>query len=300
MSFEEAKKIKITAILGALNHSPCKVFPNGNISYLSPFRQEKTPSFFVHDEKNVFNDFGSGKGGNVIDFVSILYNITPKEAVKVILSFSFSPLNISPGLISPSKEPLPKKSNEMQVLKIEKLTNKSLITYANKRGICTELAKRYLKEIHYKVSEYHFHALAFENNDGGYEINSYSSISGKTFKMCYKNKEITTIKADNEGFDTINIFEGFFDFLSFQQMNSIIEPSVSSIVLNSAALASSIIHEISKYRTVNCYLDNDEAGSIATGTLKNQHPGVVNKAKELFPNNKDLNEWFVCQKGWLW
>ena len=38
-------------------------------SGLSPFNQEKTPSFFVNDQKQAWFDFSSGKNGNIFDFV---------------------------------------------------------------------------------------------------------------------------------------------------------------------------------------------------------------------------------------
>ena len=36
---------------------------------LSPFNKEKTPSFFVNDQKAAWFDFSSGKNGNIFDFV---------------------------------------------------------------------------------------------------------------------------------------------------------------------------------------------------------------------------------------
>ena len=36
---------------------------------LSPFADEKTPSFMVSPVKQIFKDFSSGKGGNVVTFL---------------------------------------------------------------------------------------------------------------------------------------------------------------------------------------------------------------------------------------
>src|SRR5580704_16644962 len=36
---------------------------------LSPFNKEKTPSFFVNDQKGMWFDFSSQKNGNIFDFV---------------------------------------------------------------------------------------------------------------------------------------------------------------------------------------------------------------------------------------
>lgn len=40
-----------------------------NFKGLSPFSQEKTPSFFVSPDKHIWHDFSSGKGGDVFSFV---------------------------------------------------------------------------------------------------------------------------------------------------------------------------------------------------------------------------------------
>lgn len=49
---------------------------------LSPFTSEKTPSFVVSPDKQIFKDFSSGKGGNVFTFLMEYRRITFIEAVK--------------------------------------------------------------------------------------------------------------------------------------------------------------------------------------------------------------------------
>src|SRR5437667_2633216 len=49
---------------------------------LSPFNQEKTPSFTVNDQKGFFHDFSSGKHGNIFDFVMETEGVTFPEAVE--------------------------------------------------------------------------------------------------------------------------------------------------------------------------------------------------------------------------
>lgn len=49
---------------------------------LSPFTNEKTPSFVVSPEKQIFKDFSSGKGGNVFTFLIEYKRITFIEAVQ--------------------------------------------------------------------------------------------------------------------------------------------------------------------------------------------------------------------------
>ena len=47
---------------------------------LCPFHKEKTPSFSVNPDRQFFHCFGCGKGGNVIDFIMSMENLTFPEA----------------------------------------------------------------------------------------------------------------------------------------------------------------------------------------------------------------------------
>jgi DNA primase len=49
---------------------------------LSPFNQEKTPSFFVNDQKGFYHDFSSGKHGDIFTFTMETEGLTFPEAVE--------------------------------------------------------------------------------------------------------------------------------------------------------------------------------------------------------------------------
>src|SRR5580693_3610617 len=49
---------------------------------LSPFSNERTPSFTVSPPKGIFKDFSSGKGGSAITFLMELETFTYPEALK--------------------------------------------------------------------------------------------------------------------------------------------------------------------------------------------------------------------------
>src|SRR5664279_2834782 len=49
---------------------------------LSPFNTEKTPSFFVNDQKMAWFDLSAGKNGNIFDFVMETEGLTFPEAVE--------------------------------------------------------------------------------------------------------------------------------------------------------------------------------------------------------------------------
>ncbi len=49
---------------------------------LSPFTKERTPSFFVNDDKGFFHDFSSGKNGDLINFLQETERLSFVEAVE--------------------------------------------------------------------------------------------------------------------------------------------------------------------------------------------------------------------------
>jgi hypothetical protein len=49
---------------------------------LSPFRKERTPSFFANDQRGFFYDFGSGEHGDIFQFVMKMEGLEFPEAVK--------------------------------------------------------------------------------------------------------------------------------------------------------------------------------------------------------------------------
>jgi DNA primase len=59
---------------------------------LSPFQQEKTPSFTVNDQKQFFHDFSTGKHGNIFDFVMETEGVSFPEAVERLASLAGLPL----------------------------------------------------------------------------------------------------------------------------------------------------------------------------------------------------------------
>lgn len=59
---------------------------------LSPFNAEKTPSFFVNDQKQAWFDFSSGKNGSIFDFVMLTEGASFPEAVERLAGMAGLPL----------------------------------------------------------------------------------------------------------------------------------------------------------------------------------------------------------------
>jgi len=56
----------------------------GNMWGLCPFHNEKTPSFAVSPDKQIYHCFGCGKGGGVINFIMEIENLPFVEAVRLL------------------------------------------------------------------------------------------------------------------------------------------------------------------------------------------------------------------------
>lgn len=52
-----------------------------NYKGVCPFHEEKTPSFVVSKEKQIYKCFGCGEGGNVINFIANIENLSYKESI---------------------------------------------------------------------------------------------------------------------------------------------------------------------------------------------------------------------------
>jgi DNA primase len=61
---------------------------------LSPFNKEKTPSFFVNDQKAMWFDFSSQKNGNIFDFLMLTEGVSFPEAVERLANEAGVPLPV--------------------------------------------------------------------------------------------------------------------------------------------------------------------------------------------------------------
>ena len=72
MTIQDVKQIKLADYLQSLGYTPVKQQGN-SLWYKSPFREEKEASFKVNTDRNLWYDYGLGKGGNIIALAEELY-----------------------------------------------------------------------------------------------------------------------------------------------------------------------------------------------------------------------------------
>ena len=132
------------------------------------------------------------------------------------------------------------------------------------------------------MNDKNYFGIGFKNDSGGYEIrNKYS-------KICLGKKDVSMIK---NGSENLKIFEGFFDFLSFKNIEKSLSDEKSDyIILNSVSMISKIKSLLENHKNIGLYFDNDEAGNRAVETLKKEFENVEDD-RILYKDFKDLNDW---------
>ncbi len=114
--------------------------PSGrNYKALCPFHDEKTPSFVVSPEKQIFHCFGCGASGNVINFVQKIENISFIEAVRMLAKEAGVPLEDEEDRGTERKKALIYAALEFANIfyrkHLKRETGKDALSYLLKRGI---------------------------------------------------------------------------------------------------------------------------------------------------------------------
>ena len=224
--------------------------------YCSPLREETHPSFKVDTEKNLWIDYGEGRGGSIIDLCMRLESCTLSEAIHRLGQNAFDNITCSSrkNFVPNNLQSTMAANETRKLISISDTLPPHLREYLTKvRCIDLEKAKSFLKCISYEVRGRRYQAIGFANLSGGYELRD-----DKTFKGTIAPKDITPIFTDRA--EPVCIFEGFMDFLSFLSMKE--EITNHCLVMNSVSnVARTIRYLNDRHLThIRAFLDNDEAG----------------------------------------
>ena len=258
--------------------------------YYSPLREETHPSFKVDTEKNLWIDYGEGRGGSIIDLCMRMEGCTLSEAIRRLGqnasdNGTYSSRN---GFAPNNSHPVMAVNGARRLIEISDTLPPHLQDYLTKeRCINLEKAMPFLKCISYEVRSRLYQAIGFANLSGGYELRD-----DKTFKGTIAPKDITPIFTDRT--EPVCIFEGFMDFLSFLSMKE--EITNHCLVMNSVSnVARTIRYLNDRHLThIRAFLDNDEAGRRAVQDFIKAgfHVEDMNIHYKDF---KDLNEYHVSR-----
>ncbi len=269
---------------------------NGYGMYLSPLREERTPSFKVDYMRNLWYDFGLGEGGTLRTLVMRLEQCGSREAVRRLQNGekrnAYSP-SLSPGIY---KRPVaggassvvrPATIPALRILSDAPLRHPALVGYLASRGIVPSVAAAFCREVRYEVQGRAFFAVGFRNDAGGWELRS------EWFKGGSSPKHITTF--DNRS-DTVIAFEGFMDFLAYLSLKHPERLRIDAAVLNSVVNLPKAVPFISRHPVIHAFFDNDEAGRKATADLIRLCPrSEVIDQRHFYRGHKDVNDYLIAR-----
>ncbi len=172
----------------------------------------------------------------------------------------------------------------LEILSTGTLSSESLVRYISSRCVFDYIAKRYCRQVNYRIGDRRNFALGLQNDSGGYELrNSFT-------KLASTSKDITTIDI---GASTVSVFEGMFDFLSYKTiMTQTVEVPENHVVLNSISLFERSRSFLERHSQINLYLDRDTAGLKCSSAAK-AISEKYNDASGIYDGFKDLNDWLV-------
>ena len=289
MNIQNIKKIKLQDFLANLGYTPIKQQGN-KLWYLSPFRQESHASFKVNTDRNLWYDFGIGKGGNIIDLAELLYKSSDVSYLirKIEDNVPNCTSTFSTSFADIKEE---QQTNYFENLQILPLSHPALMRYLWDRCIDLEVAASVCKELHYDSNGKHYFGIGFPNIAGGYEIRN------PFFKGGITPKDISLFH-NEESKQSCFVFEGFIDFLSFMMLRRKENDGLKRqdyLVLNSVSNIHKALEPLSHYENVQCFLDNDEAGRNAYLRLSKELGSSVLDSSSLYSDFKDLNDYLCAE-----
>ena len=174
-----------------------------NFKGLSPFTNEKTPSFMISPAKQIWKDFSSGKGGNVVAFLMEHEQLSYPQAIK----FLAKKYNIEVEETAISSEQKEKIDQKEKFILICEFAKKFFKEQLNKTDFGKNIAYNYLLERGFDkstIEDFEIGCLT-ERRDSlkefsvekGYDIDDLVSlglISGKNQNDIYRSRIIFPIK----------------------------------------------------------------------------------------------------------
>ena len=281
MTIEEIRDMPITTFMHKLGMKVTKKRGN-EVWFHAPYRSDKTPSFCVNTEKNIFNDFGAGVGGNIFTLAGLMINSTDFMAqARCIGEVTNNPVERSEPPKYKSEPTVPQFTD----VEVKPLSHPALLTYLRERGIPSDIATANCVEIHYKLHDKQYFAVGFPNECGGYEIRN------KFFKGSIPPKAVSLIR---NGSATVNVYdEGFMDYLSGLTLGY--GRTEDNLVLNSVANKEKAYRHLDGYDCIKCWLDNDDAGKKCLAALQERYGEKVKDFSVVFRPCKDVNEYLQQQ-----
>ena len=278
MNIEAIRTIPLADFLARLGHEPVRRSGN-ELWYLAPYRGERTPSFRVNVAKQLWYDFGLGKGG---DIFTLAGEFLQSGDFMAQARFIAEAANMTvAGWEKPTYIPKPTKP-VFENVEVAPLLRSPLTEYLSERGIPYAIASRHCYRLNYGVRRKRYFAVGFPTMAGGYDVRS------SFFTGCIPPKSVSMIQSEDTPSNECLVFEGFMDFLSAETLQ--VTGNADCLVLNSVANVGKAVELLDGYGRIGCFLDRDEAGRRTLAALTKRYGECVADRSSLYDGCKDLNE----------
>ncbi len=293
MIFQEAKKAGLLELLFQLGFTPDKI-KGSDYWYRSPFRQERTASFKVNRNRNIWYDHGEGIGGNIIDFAARFFSCDTAEAAKKVLELQGIPhfsFHQQPTISPQAGEKKESDQSRIHITATRPLQNNILLDYLDQRKIPMAVTDVFCKEVDFSLYGKQHTVIGFQNRSGGFELRS------GCFKGSSAPKDISFF---DRGIQQLSVFEGFFDLLSFVVIRpQAVETLTNLLVLNSLSFFDKSLSLMEQHAKVFLFLDQGKSGRTKTQQALelNKNTGVEKyiDCSHIYKGHDDLNAWLVAQ-----
>ncbi len=269
--------------------------------YLSPFRKEAEPSFYINVNDNCWYDHGEAEGSNsVIDFAIKYLGSTGKssgvsEALFWLKSLGYGSGQTKPLFSSESDQNIEDSQKEvprdLEFIRAKPINHPAIFQYLEGRGISKALTSKYLVELQYRniPKDKVYFGFGIQNRAGGYEVRSASDTP--VFKSALIKRDFTIIPGRKEG-KILSIFEGITDFLSLLTFLKTESLSGDAIIMHSLSSAKDVTSYCKQksYSKINLWLDNDKSGKKMAVKLISELPGQVLDQSVRYEGFSDLND----------
>lgn len=301
MTISEIRSVSIRQYLDVTG-TPVAFKRRGKYYYLSPYRTENTPSFAVNPDENLWYDYATREGGNIINLHQKIKPHLDNHHVLMELEGLIRKYNLQ---FSEDYESKMKEEDERQewlkekreeedsqttITGIYELSHPYLRDYILERRVDYDIARRYCKEVHYSVYGKQYYAIGFANVDGGMEARN------KYCKRSIGKKTISVIYQSEQPLKHCCVFEGFFNMLTYVTMKRwmniglCIDEECDYFVLNSVGNLKVLLPYLTHYDMIHCYLDNDDAGIRATKKILAAYEGHAIDESQRYKAYNDIND----------
>ncbi|WP_455169582.1 CHC2 zinc finger domain-containing protein, partial [Aegicerativicinus sediminis] len=146
-----------------------------NFKGLSPFSDERTPSFMVSPVKQIWKDFSSGKGGNVVSFLMEHEHFSYPEAIKYLAK----KYNIEIEETEQTDEEKEQADERESLYLINEFANTYFQRILHKTDQGKAIGKSYFKERGFTES-------TIEKFQLGYSLDEWDAFTNEALKKAYK------------------------------------------------------------------------------------------------------------------